>query len=78
MKRSDLIFRIEEYFACDGVLSHSYPPHEVKFDERHVKMMAQDILEIIEELGMLPPTVLRTTGLNNEIHFIENLWEPEE
>lgn len=40
---------IEDYLLSDGVLEFSYPPHEVKFDNKHIEMIVDDLYKIIKQ-----------------------------
>ena len=82
MKRSEMVQIIEEYLCCDGVLTYSYPPHEVTFDDYQIENIAKNILEICEKTGMLPPPFTcvneddKTTTEFGSCKVYE--WEPED
>jgi hypothetical protein len=78
MKRSEMIEKIYDYLCCDGVLEYSLPKNEnVKFTEDHVKDMSKDILNIIEEAGMLPPNTDGGIPGFDDIDYESCVWELE-
>ena len=56
MKRSQMVERIYDLLNCDGVLEHSMPKLEpVQLTEEHVRWIAEQIVQEVEQGGMLPP-----------------------
>ncbi len=54
MTRDEVINYIEEYFWCDGVFFYSLPEHsEVKHDEGSLRELAESIVRILDDRGVL-------------------------
>jgi hypothetical protein len=66
MKRSEMIDKIGDYLAIDGVVLKT---------ALHLDDIAKEIVDLVEEAGMLPP--IRFPKLY-EGAFDHNAWEPEE
>ena len=74
MKRSEMVERIYDLLNCDGVLEHSMPKLEpVPLTEEHVRWIAEQIVQEIEQAGMLPPEYIVDYGPL----ITTNAWEPE-
>ena len=84
-----MIERIYDLLNCDGVLEHSMPKSEpVALTERHLRWLAEQIIQEIEQAGMLPPLTkakpfdFTNTGFTQEFldehEFKVNRWEPED
>lgn len=89
MKRKELVEYIYDYLCCDGVLEYSLPKAEIcNFTEKHVRHMANDILQLVEDNGMVPPSYqglmrdgrkfVREWHQGYDVMDIRNAWEPEE
>jgi hypothetical protein len=89
MKRSEMVERIYDLLNCDGVLEYSMPKLEpVPLTEEHVRWVAKQIVQEIEQAGMLPPETkatpsdLSNTGFTQEFldehNFSVNKWESED
>jgi hypothetical protein len=56
MKRKQMVERIYDLLNCDGVLEYSMPKLEpVPLTEEHVRWIAEQIVQEVEQSGMLPP-----------------------
>lgn len=84
-----MIERIYDLLNCDGVLEHSMPKSEpVILTERHLRWLAEQIIQEIEQAGMLPPETKAlpqdfgnlgfTQEFLDEHNFKINKWEPED
>lgn len=74
MKRSEMVERIYDLLNCDGVLEYSMPKLEpVPLTEEHVRWIAEQIVQEIEQAGMLPPKFTADYGFV----ISANAWEPE-
>ena len=74
MKRSAMIERIYDVLNCDGVLEYSMPALEpVPLSEKHLRWIAEIILEEAEQAKMLPPSTYIKT-----FDKYDNVWEPED
>ena len=75
MKRSQIVERIYDLLNCDGVLEYSMPKLEpVPLTEEHVRWIAEQIVQEIEQAGMLPPKFTENYGFV----ISANAWEPED
>ena len=75
MKRSEMVERIYDLLNCDGVLEYSMPKLEpVPLTEEHIRWVAEQIVQEIEQDGMLPPKFTANYGFV----ISANAWEPED
>lgn len=84
-----MIERIYDLLNCDGVLEYSMPKSEpVTLTEKHLRWVAEQIIQEIEQAGMLPPETKAlpqdfvnlgfTQEFLDEHNFKVNKWEPED
>ena len=83
-----MVERIYDLLNCDGVLEYSMPKLEpVPLTEQHMRWIAEQILQEVEKVGMLPPKTkalpsdFTNTGFTqeflNENDFKVNRWDNE-
>jgi hypothetical protein len=81
MKRSQIVERIYDLLNCDGVLEYSMPKLEpVPLTEEHVRWIAEQIVQEIEQAGMLPPfkePKKLSVMQDEEKYTMYYKWEPE-